>query len=466
MSESAVSESAALESATMAINPQENRQPPPVKAERRFRDEKPLTPVTVQAKQADDAPAEPTHTAIPQSVTPSPLPLSASEPASVSASEPASEPAIARGSTAFKRVSARPRPCYTSPLGRYFGMGGSASTDAERSRYFRSTSRHRLAKMPEMFGVSRRFSAIASIDEGSGITTGDLPHAGGISGLKVAENNQAMTSDRIWFGYSHMHDAFSAVDESTGTASELSADRYVFGIERTFSDGAWSAELRLPISGDRSSGTFQMDPLGDVSFILKRLLHGDACRARSIGLGIELPTGDSGRLIGHDIDGILQSDSVHLIPFFAASGRNGDRMFRHFFAQLDIPIGSDDISVEIRNGGVFADELSAPLTASIDAGLGYWLLVPDDHCDSGLAAILEAQYTTRLGSADQVTLGTQTGFPSRVNFGGVTEDVLNITTGVHAECLGGWATRVAASIPVTDDQIFDSQWILQVNRTF
>ncbi|QDT08489.1 hypothetical protein [Stieleria marina] len=376
------------------------------------------------------------------------------------------QPQLLRGPAGSQLASVRPAPSYASAFGSFLGLSNRQSSNAELNQYYRSTSRRRLVKVPEMFGDFRRFNSVLAYRTGSQDLTGDLPHAGGVSGLKVAENNQAITSDRAWISYSHMHDAYSQ-SNGLGQSSDASADRFLLGIEKTFADGAWSLEARLPLAGSLDDDAFDGGTMGDVSLILKHLLYAGQCRATSMGLGIELPTGDDGRLLNRSVETVLESDAVHLVPFFASTNRMGARIFGHLFAQLDIPLGDDDLIV---NDVAFATtnaSVDAAFTGSIDLGIGYWLLPPNSVADSGLAAIAELHYTSRLDSTDPVVFpGTSINTTTIHPGGEAITDVLNITTGLHAELSGEWAMRLASSVPVTNDKLFDTEIIVQLNRKF
>ena len=373
-------------------------------------------------------------------------------------------PQIIRGPEGSNLARIRQVPSFSSPFAQALGLASRTTNDSQLERYFQSTARRRLIKTPEMFGDFLRFPTIGLVDEGGNFIVGQIPHAGGVSGLKIAENNQAITADRVWFSYNHMHDAFRTTDPVTGATQSYSSDRFMLGVESTLDNGRWSLEMRMPFSGEINEANIQAGAIGDMSLIVKRLLVANRCQAKSFGIGIELPTGDSGTLIVQGTELDLDSDTVHLVPFYASTQRIGTRAFRHLFTQLDIPTSKDDLSVGVVGSIADTSSVRAAVTASVDLGMGYWILPPVNNGDSGLAAILEAHYTTRLGNPDAETLAF---FTNSVNTQGQSvDDVLNLTVGMHAELNGQWSVRLAEAFPITNDQLFDSEAIFQAIRTF
>ncbi len=65
------------------------------------------------------------------------------------------------------------------------------------------------------------------------VTTADLPLAGGVRGLLVAEHNKALPVDRIYFNYNHYRHPIEQVTTTslpvTVVGNKLSLDRYTCG---------------------------------------------------------------------------------------------------------------------------------------------------------------------------------------------------------------------------------------------
>lgn len=378
-------------------------------------------------------------------------------------------PEIVQGPIGSNLAAIARVPNFSSPLAEFLGFASTASSESTSSQYFRSSQRRRLIKTPEMFGDFRRLPTSLALTNGILLTStlqGSIPQSGGISGLKVAESNQAIPANRAWFSYNHMHDAFQVERRVGGVfdSNQFSVDRFTIGAERTFNEGRWSLEVRLPFAGQIDEGSIQSDSIGDVSLILKRLLVADHEHARSFGIGFELPTGSDGSLFFGGASLTQESDAVYFVPFYSETRQFGSRWFAHYFTQLSVPTTDDDLI--LRDGGTTTRFSSrAAATTSNDLGLGYWLLPPRYNCDSGLAAIVEGHYTARIGDGDIVNFAGGGNFGS-VNQVNSVDNVLNITVGLHAELNGSWSVRVAESFPVFEDQLFDSEAIFQVLRTF
>ena len=71
----------------------------------------------------------------------------------------------------------------------------------------------------------------------------DIPTAGVLSRSKISENNKAVTMDRIFFTMNHFHNALQGDTDTSDAipASDLSIQRYTFGLEKRFLDELWSA---------------------------------------------------------------------------------------------------------------------------------------------------------------------------------------------------------------------------------
>ena len=151
----------------------------------------------------------------------------------------------------------------------------------------------RLTHVPDMFGDSflhgqtLKVTQILADPANSITTTLDLPVAGG-SHLLVAENNKALPTDRVYVNYNHFENALLyRVNQTTlaGTSTldqRVSVDRGTFGLEKTFLDGSWSAEIRVPFVGENdffffpnpgvADGVTAVDSslFGNISLITKR----------------------------------------------------------------------------------------------------------------------------------------------------------------------------------------------------
>ena len=387
-------------------------------------------------------------------------------------------PNVVQGPAGSQLVGVQRSPSYTSSLGALLGLDTRESTDSELSQYYNSNSRRRVSRLPEMFGDFRRFSAISSIDGEVDFnpppttpppttpptnninepSTLEVPNAGGISGLKIGENNQTITSNRLWFSYNRMYDAIQAPTQNG--FRDINLDRFTVGCERVLRGGGCSIEARLPLAGTLSDDlNFDPGVIGDLSLIFKKLLYADGQRATAIGIGVELPTGDDSRIWTNSLTARLDSDTVFLVPYLATTRVLSDVCFMHFFSQLTIPTGEDDLYINYYTNGPRYGSVRAPLTTAFDLALGRWVVQPSQNDPSGLALLIEGHYLHTLDNGEVDVDGVQF---NQSTLNSIPDNLLNITSAVHAQMNRDIALRVGYSLPVTDDEIFDSELIFQI----
>lgn len=341
----------------------------------------------------------------------------------------------------------------------------------------RSRDYSRLASVPQMFGDF--FGNYQLVTE-TFIT--DLPLAGGSRRVKVAENNRALTADRVFFTYNHFENALSA--NSPVQSRDFSVDRYVVGFEKRLLDGDWSADVRMPFTG----GFEFVDPLGpnvtggeigNLSVILKRQFWTSSTTAFAAGVGFDLPTGSDVRIGEPGNDFRLHNDAVHLLPYLGFSTAYPDGWFFNGFAQLDLALNGNRVDTLGQTVGRFNEQNLLYL----DGAAGYWLYQnPCARGFTGLAGIVELHYTTTLQDADTVAVAPlpQPGLPptnsitNRFN----RFDILNLSAGLHTQIGDRSNLRVAAVVPlrlnnqnengvnIATDRFFDAEVIVQFNRSF
>ena len=115
-----------------------------------------------------------------------------------------------------------------------------------------------------------RGSGLDNISAGPGVDSvleGQVPLGGGMRRFKN-EQARALPTDRVFAAYNHFHNAveLKSFDPTTGNQQSDSGniDQYTVGVEKTFDDGNWSLEVRMPFSGGTSIGVpaFQVDSDG------------------------------------------------------------------------------------------------------------------------------------------------------------------------------------------------------------
>ena len=322
----------------------------------------------------------------------------------------------------------------------------------------------RLAGLPNMFGDSYGYQLQVSDFAGTG--TVDMPLPGGTRGVKISENDKALPMDRVFFIYNHFQNALEANVVGLGVES-YPIDQYTLGLEKTFRDGLWSVELRLPFSRTpRVIGT-DLDvgtgDVGNLAIIIKRLLYVSESTAVGIGLPIEAPTGCDIAGEGAVSSFSLSNDAVHLAPFVGFLNAPNDRVFCEGFLQVDIPTNGNRVSF----GGSDLGELSEQSLLFVDLALGYWLhRNPYARAVTGVAGMVEYHYTTTLENAGTVS-GTD-GFQF-LRFGNPANrmDISNLTIGLHTE-LGKTTVRVGGVFPLSggSNRLYDAEVQVSINRQF
>jgi hypothetical protein len=347
------------------------------------------------------------------------------------------------------------------------------------SRTARNPMFYRLASVPEMFGDffgGGTITATVGALGPPGTATATLPTAGGARRFKAAENNKPFPQDRVFFMYNHFHNAIET--ELTGsllgagpTPDDFSVDRYTFGLEKTFCEGMWSAEVRMPFAGRFAEETagFEVDggKWGNLSVVLKRLLCSNECAALAGGMAIDVPTGSD-----VDVDIIpsadsftLHNDAVHLMPYLGFMSLPNDRVFCQGFVQLDVPLNGNRIDSSPAIGSGVLDE---QVLLFLDIAAGYWLIHDEcSDCLTGLAPIVELHYTTTLEDTDTVALASGGDTFDFANAGNRL-DVLQLTVGLHGQFANGMNLRVGAAFPLRDDddKLFDAELQVTVNWRF
>jgi hypothetical protein len=351
----------------------------------------------------------------------------------------------------------------------------------------RSSLNNRLASAPEMFGDY--FQTGGNLNFGPADVSGSLgesgsfsvPLAGGAGPVKIAENNRALPTDRITFTYSHFHNALQFTETppfGPGVTQQSPIDRYTGGFEKTFFDGTWSCEIRLPLQGDfQFQGTSVSGAggsIGNLALILKHLIYIDQELSVVAGLGIDTPTGsnfavtDTAAFPASQI--IFQNDALYLLPYLGALW-SGDRpYFINAFFQLDLATGGN----RIQTGDVGGPTTTLGLFNQqnllfADLGLGYWLYQnPQSDGLTSLTAILELHYTSSLQDTDRVAGdagGRLVEFTNNAN----RFDILNLTAGLQAQYNTLTFVRIACVVPLgarDDQRFFDNEVQVQVNRRF
>jgi hypothetical protein len=353
-----------------------------------------------------------------------------------------------------------------------------------------------LAGVPDMFGdtffgssalfISASDSHIPALDR----AIVDLPYAGGSHRIKISENTKAVPLNRFYFVYNHFRNAFNssaigrtASDEFVRTSEDDSLDRYILGWEQTFYDGLCSIELRMPFSGIHTFGFAPppSDPagaldvhggqVGNLAIIVKELIYADACGAYSWGLGVEIPTGSDVTARRNDYRLTIENDTVHLSPYFAALFTPASCWFVNTFVQMDIPTSGNTVQYwnwETRQGGELG-KLDEHALLHLDLSVGYWLYQnPSSVLLIGFAPMAEFHYTTTLQDTDIITGTIPGASPDDVmlRHRAGRFDLITVTAALHFELACSTKLRVGGIFPLRDEDLFDTEFGLQITRYF
>ena len=242
-----------------------------------------------------------------------------------------------------------------------------------------------LSKVPFMIGDTGAGTCFAF----RGLLEAELSHPTlTCSRLNISENNTPLPTDRLYFSYRHFHNASNL--RYYQFKDSFDVDRFTFGGEKTFADGLFSFEMRVPLENRISSNRESYDvfdppvffdpnvfapgfnpfgggervELANISFMLKALLYETESCAISAGLGVTLPTAsDVEYLVTTDNDlvfptvpGVLaqssilldvfgSNETVYLSPFLSwLKKEKGSRFFHQGFLQVEVAANPSSIA--------------------------------------------------------------------------------------------------------------------------
>ena len=330
-----------------------------------------------------------------------------------------------------------------------------------------------------MFGDSLESGNGVNVWGPYGFSSSDSPLAGGNRRLKIAENGNSLPQDRVFFLYNHFQDAASIDDVPTvGAATQraISLDRYTIGFEKTFCDGLWSFELRMPFGegyGYESPGFASFaGQVGNLDVVLKRVLYKSETTLAAIGLCVDTPTGSDATGTAQGVQYDIHNQALFLMPYLGVLRVPNDKLFYQAFLQVDVPTNGNRIdyvdTIGTPTSGTFGT-LNDQTLLYADLSVGYWLSRnPCADWVTGLAGVVELHYTTTLQDADILSPPAVSG--RSFSFGNFSNcvDVLDLTLGLHAELGNQTLCRVAGVVPLRtgDDRLFNAEVQVQLERRF
>jgi hypothetical protein len=330
----------------------------------------------------------------------------------------------------------------------------------------------------DFFGGGARFFGRGQL---ANIQNASVGIAGGDRRYKIIEGNSPVPTDRLFLNYNHFQNPLLDIE-----GNDRNLERFTFGLEKTFFDGMWSAEVRLPLSSDYNStqsmsgGGLSATEFGDVAVALKRVILRRENFLLSTGLGMAFPTGDDWRIVD-DAGTVVEvaNESVHLQPFLGAAWRSDDNpLFCLFFTQIDFDTQGNSVRMRnprTSNGSSTLDTIGVFQEQNllfVDIALGYWIYRNHSaHYLTGIAPIVELHYSTTLQNEDYVSglygsIGANS--PQSGSIGNGRRDVLNLTSGLQFELGRMSSLTVAGVAPLRtgEDREYDAEFVVQFNRRF
>jgi len=331
------------------------------------------------------------------------------------------------------------------------------------------------ARAPNIFGHFFNIGGSIKVSSSSEyVTPNDIPLAGACGRLSVAENNNALPQDRVYFLYNHFQNAMVAGSSFANPGgTDLPVDRYVVGFEKTYCCGLWSVEMRMPFAGQVEyldpNASVDGGQIGNAAFIAKRVLRRTDVGVIAAGLGVDSPTGSKARGESSGFEYLVHNEAVHLHPFLALSVDPPSGLFCQAFVQVDVPLNGNWIDGQWAGSPVGLGNWTEQPLFHVDLALGRWLI---RNCQgaflTGLASIVEFHYISTLSDANLLEYrpNPYTAF----SFGNAANrvDLADLTVGLHAEFNQSLVCRVGGVFPLKtgDDRAFDAEVQVQVERRF
>lgn len=362
------------------------------------------------------------------------------------------------------------------------------STSSHRgwiSSFFRNpASQHHSANLyaaPEFLGgfYNNVGWVVAEIQPNTLWSDASTPIAGGASRLNIADNNKALTEDRVFFDYNHFQNVMlgqnNHIPLNLVETRDFSVDRYTLGFEKTFRDHLWSIEMCLPITGAMAYNApgFEMsgNNLGNLQFVLKRMIYETETTAVAAGLGVDAPTGGDAVGLYSATTFRIRNEAVHLDPFIAFLLAPRDRLFCQCFFHVDTPVNGKRVDIiDPTYGPMALGVMREQSLFHFDFATGYWLRRnKTDRILPGLAAVLELHYTYAWQESEGIASYDNVTSLAYFSDGPMDTILFDMTVGLHAELAHRAIARVGLAFPLRNDwgeRSFDSEILAQVERRF
>ncbi len=290
------------------------------------------------------------------------------------------------------------------------------------------------------------------------------PSGGGLVGRNnFFDNGSPIPQDRVYFTYNH-------IGNYTALGSGFDVNRYVFGAEKTFFNGLFSVECRLPFAGTANSDqvagqSLSVDQveLGNLGLACKVVLYRNASFLVSAGLGVSLPTASDSRMFLNGKPVIdIQNRAVLLEPLAGVVWAPSSSLYTQVGVQFDLDPSGNPVQVLSTTGnlyraGVIRDQTYAFLTAAV----GYWVYESQDSWLTRVALQGELHYDSSFGSQGSVQ-------DTNVNISYLNNHVnaLYATGGVVCRLARFADLAVGLSLPIGGERLSDWNLTAQVNLRY
>jgi hypothetical protein len=290
------------------------------------------------------------------------------------------------------------------------------------------------------------------------------PAGGGLVGRnRYFDNGSPQPRDRVYFFYNH-------VGNFQGLGTPFDINRYVLGIEKTFLQGDFSIEVRIPFAGTANSDQVGGQALavdqaefGNLGLVLKGVAYRSPTFLASVGFGVSLPTADDSRLFVANTPVVaIQNRTCLLQPMVGFIWAPGERFYSQLGLQFDFdPTGNPVQALNAAGGLSRIGTLRDQAYSFLSGAAGWWVYQNDTRALSGIALQGELHYDRSFGRVDSVQSGpvTVSDLTSRIN-------ALTASVGTIFQFGERTNLSVGVSLPLSGERLYDWNLIAQLNYQF
>jgi len=279
--------------------------------------------------------------------------------------------------------------------------------------------------------------------------------------VKMSEDTSPLPRDRIIFSYDHF-------DNVPLTTFGTTVNRYQAGIEKTFLDGRWSFEFRIPFASTMGSTSVQgfeggNTEFGNLRFALKRIISQNDLITFTHGVAVTLPTA-ADQVALSALDGSelyrFHNQQVTVEPFVAALYTPSERLFGQTWASVNFDVSGGNLTW---NPAVFGGSGSQKIYdvpfLSVDQQIGYWLIRKNSGTLRGLAPFVELHWNYAIAQDRLVNAVNDNTQSNALSVSAVATHELNLIAGALMQFGNNLNVSVGASAPLLQrpDRTFDAQ---------